>query len=353
MPRSEKGRVYQTVPVLCAPNFVLCCSKKLATCHVFTVASEGRWHLSSSSRPDVWSHLCMKNWHPGPEFLRQRPWSCGQPSFLGRNPILNPPALPRPPPKKSNNKKAVICLGGFSVRWHLLVYLHQKINANVLILAPQACSSCHDFVILGGGRKSSKVIAVAVDGPGAPASLFFLIVVSWELLGVFPASPLLEFLAIAPLSRPPVLHSSWRGPTVTCTWQERMSWHVESTHTKPHAPCKADMVLISAFVVLLSLPFPWEWIFISQPTSGSVHGLWFPVAIAACALGCLETRGTRAPGLRASEEREPRDGVPEACWDWRSGWSPAPWQVAAGPLSPSWILCCHTLPTWASSLFLC
>lgn len=76
----------------------------------------------------------------------------------------------------------MFCSDGFSVGLHLPVYLHQKISLNILIISPQAHSSCHDFVILGECREGTKFVVV-VDRIGCPCLhncvfLFFLIIIS-------------------------------------------------------------------------------------------------------------------------------------------------------------------------------
>lgn len=40
MSPGSKGGVSQATTVLCVPDFVLCCLKKLVTCHIFTMVSE-------------------------------------------------------------------------------------------------------------------------------------------------------------------------------------------------------------------------------------------------------------------------------------------------------------------------
>lgn len=102
-------------------------------------------------------------------------------------------------------------------------------------------------------------------------------------------------------------------------WQEPMVWHVESTHTKPHAACKADMVLISASVVLLSFLSVWEWMFYLL--------VWLLVGFMACGFhlpsqlvnsaawepgspGLLAQGSLRKGRLRMASSRD--------YWDWRS-----------------------------------
>lgn len=98
-----------------------------------------------------------------------------------------------------------------------------------------------------------------------------------------------------------------------------MVWHVESIHTKPHATCKADMVLISASVVLLSFLSLWEWMFYLS--------VWLLVGLMACGFhlpsqlvnsaawepgspGLLAQGSLRKGSLRMASSRE--------YWDWRS-----------------------------------
>lgn len=92
----------------------------------------------------------------------------------------NPCLKKKGQPKKK--KTTMFCSDGFSVGLHLPVYLHQKISLNILIISPQAHSSCHDFVILGECREGTKFVVV-VDRIGCPCLhncvfLFFLIIIS-------------------------------------------------------------------------------------------------------------------------------------------------------------------------------
>ena len=95
--------------------------------------------------------------------------------------------MPAPPPNQKRQlkkKKAVFHSGGFLVGLHLPVYLHQKINLNILIISPEACYSCYDFVILRECRKSTKILIVGLVGCPASTTVFeknylFIIWLHW------------------------------------------------------------------------------------------------------------------------------------------------------------------------------
>lgn len=68
--------------------------------------------------------------------VRERLQGCGRRLSLGGIPPPTTLPLKKPPPKK-----AVFCLDSFSVGLHLPVYLHQKINVNILVISLQTCYS--------------------------------------------------------------------------------------------------------------------------------------------------------------------------------------------------------------------
>ena len=131
--------------------------------------------------------ICV--WRIGTQGLISRGKGFGHmvdPFFLGGG------CLPPPKKKKGNQRKnAVLHSGGFSVGLHLPVYLHQKINLNILIISPEACYSCYDFVILGEYRKSTKIFTVGWVGCPASTTVFeknylflylFIIWLQWVLV---------------------------------------------------------------------------------------------------------------------------------------------------------------------------
>lgn len=122
---------------------------------------------------------------------------------------------------------------------------------------------------------------------------------------------------------------------------------------KPHATCKAERVLISASVVLLSFLFPCEWIFIFG--SDFCFGSWFVVCIChhSSRMWLLGRPRGQGSGPVASARRGSR--LPKE----RGGWIPC--GGTPGELSQSHGHCscpgssaATRSPTWGFfSLFLC
>lgn len=183
-------------------------------------------------------------------------------------------------------------------------------------------------------------------GLGAPAILnCYLIGISGDLLGVSVFHPSWGFGPDDPLQAPG-LHCRERSPTVTYVWPGTgdLTWR-KYTH-KPHATCKADMVLILASVVLLSFLFLCEWIFIFG--SDFCFGSWFVVCIChhsswVWPLGKPSGQGSGPMG--SVRRRSLGTAFPRSMEVVDLLWSD-PWRVTAEPLSLflSWILSCHTLP---------
>lgn len=127
------------------------------------------------------------------------------------------------------------------------------------------------------------------------------------------------------------------APTVTCTWRERMSWHVRKHTHKTTCPMQSrygfDFGLRGSVIVAFSVRVDF---YLFDRLLVPLHGLWFLVALTARQLGCLGTRGTRSFWVA---------GVwGQGAWAWPSpgilrlkiSWSPVPWQGGWNPLFPSW-----------------